>query len=64
MPKSKQPTFAFKESYAKLQSIVSWFERDDIDLEEGIKKYEEGSVLAKELQKYLETMEHKIRELS
>ncbi len=64
MPKPKQPAFTFKESYAKLQSIVSWFERDDIDLEEGIKKYEEGSVLVKELQKYLETMEHKIKELS
>ncbi len=63
MPKPKESKFKFKESYAKLQSIVSWFERDDIDLEEGIKKYEEGSVLAKELQKYLETIECKIKEL-
>ncbi len=64
MPKSKESKFKFKESYEKLQTIVNWFERDDIDLEEGIKKYEEGSALAKELQKYLEIVENRIKELT
>ena len=63
MPKSKDQTFNFKTSYAELQNIVEWFEREDIDLEEGIKKYEEGSALVKKLKKYLETVELKVKEL-
>jgi exodeoxyribonuclease VII small subunit len=59
----KKEKFNFTKSYSELQKIVEWFERDDIDLEEGIKKFEEGSVLVKDLKEYLETMENKIKEL-
>jgi exodeoxyribonuclease VII small subunit len=60
---SKKDKFNFTKSYQELQHIVEWFEKEDIDLEEGIKKFEEGSVLVKELKEYLETMEHKIKDL-
>lgn len=63
MPKIKNQKFNFKQSYAELQKIVEWFEREDIDLEEGIKKFEEGGALVKELKKYLENVEHKIEEI-
>jgi exodeoxyribonuclease VII small subunit len=55
--------FNFNQSYAELQRIVAWFEKEEIDLEEGIKNFEEGSRLVKELKKYLETMENQIKEL-
>ena len=38
-------------------------EKDDVDLEEGIKKFEEGMKTVKELKEYLEKMENKIKEL-
>lgn len=63
MPKLKGQNFNFKQSYAELQKIVEWFEREDIDLEEGIKKFEEGSKLVKDLKQHLEAVENKISEL-
>jgi exodeoxyribonuclease VII small subunit len=60
MPKEKNN---FAESYKKLEEISEWFERENIDLEEGIKKFEEGTKLVKELKDYLEKMENKIKEL-
>jgi exodeoxyribonuclease VII small subunit len=61
MPSLK--SFNFKKSYQDLQNIVEWFEQEEIDLEEGIKKFEEGSKLVKELKEYLEKVENKIKEL-
>jgi exodeoxyribonuclease VII small subunit len=58
-----QKSFNFKKSYQELQNIVEWFEQEEIDLEEGIKKFEEGSKLVKELKEYLEKVENKIKEL-
>ncbi|MEK7680837.1 MAG: exodeoxyribonuclease VII small subunit [Patescibacteria group bacterium] len=53
----------FAENYAELQKIVEWFEKDGIDLEEGIDKFEQGAKLVKGLKEYLEKMENKIKEL-
>ncbi len=63
MPAKDSKQFKFAESYKKLQELTEWFEKDEIDLEEGIKKYEEGIKLVAELKKYLETMENKVKEL-
>ena len=60
MPKDK---FDFPSAYKKLQTIVEWFEKDDVDLEEGINKFEEGIKLTKTMKDYLNTMENKIKEL-
>lgn len=59
----KDKNMNFTKSYADLQKIVEWFERDDLDVEEGIKKFEEGMVLVKELKTYLQSMEVRIVEL-
>ena len=56
--------FNFTKSYAELQKIVEWFESEDIDLEDGIKKFEEGAKIIKELKEYLSKMENKIKELN
>lgn len=55
--------FNFSKSYAELQKIVEWFEQPDVDLEEGIKKFETGLTLTKEMKEYLNKMENKIKEL-
>ncbi len=55
--------YNFSQSYKKLQTIVEWFEKEDVDLEEGIKKFEEGIDLVKEMKDYLGKMENKIKEL-
>lgn len=60
MPKEK---FNFAEAYKKLEQITVWFEKENIDLEEGIEKFEQGAKLVKELKEYLEKMENKIKEL-
>jgi len=53
----------FSKSYQELQKIVAWFEKEEVDLEEGISKFEEGTKIVKELKEYLEKMENKIKEL-
>jgi len=55
--------FNFSKSYQDLQKIVQWFETEEVDLEEGIAKFEEGAKIVKELKNYLEKMENKIKEL-
>lgn len=60
---SAEKKFNFAKAHADLQKIVGWFEKEEVDLEEGIKKFEEGIKLVKEMKEYLNTMENKIREL-
>lgn len=60
MPDKK---FNFSKSYEDLQKIVEWFEHDEVDLEEGIKKFEDGLAIVKELKEYLGKMENKIKDL-
>ena len=55
--------FNFAKTHQELQKLVAWFEGEDIDLEEGIARFEEGIKLVKELNVYLSTMENKIKEL-
>ena len=42
---SKKQT-AFAEQFAELEEITRWFERGEVDLDEGLKKYERGLALA------------------
>ncbi len=44
MASKKQAAFA--EQFAELEEITRWFERGDVDLDEGLKKYERGLALA------------------
>lgn len=60
MPDKK---FNFAKSYSELQKITEWFDKENIDLEEGITKFEDGTRLVKELKEYLSKMENKIKDL-
>lgn len=45
---------------AQLEEVVAWFERDDIDIQEAIARFEEGSRLAEDIKKQLAQLENKI----
>ncbi len=51
----------FAKSHEELQKIVEWFEKGDVDLEEGLKKFEEGLKLVGDLKKYLAEVENKVK---
>lgn len=58
---TKKPTFA--EAFAELEAITEWFETADIDLDEGLKKFERGLELAKICKGKLAEVEVKVVEL-
>lgn len=60
MAKSKT---SFATQFVELEAITTWFERDNVDLEEGIAKFERGMQLAGELRERLRTAEVKIEEI-
>jgi len=48
-----------KESFKKLEAIVKWFdEQKEIDVEAGLEKVKEGSILIKESKKRLKVLEN------
>lgn len=55
--------FDFGEAYGELEQIVAWFEREDVDLEEGLKKFERGLELAKKCKERLKEVENKVVEI-
>lgn len=53
----------FSKGFAELEEIAAWFEQGEPDLEEGMKKYERASELAKVLKARLDEAENKIKEI-
>lgn len=55
---AKKQTFA--EAFAELESITEWFETQNVDLDEGVKKFERGLELAKQLKEKLAEVENTV----
>ena len=47
----------------ELETIVAWFESAEIDVTEGLKKFEDGSKLAQDLKKQLEEVENTVTKI-
>jgi len=62
MPKDTKK-FNFSESFRELEKIVEEFEREEIDLEEGLKKFETGLELAAKCKSRLTEIENKVKEI-
>lgn len=61
MAKTKQDRpFNFGEAYKELEEIIGWFEKEEVDLEEGLKKFERGLELAKGCKERLKEVENKV----
>ncbi|MBR5341344.1 MAG: exodeoxyribonuclease VII small subunit, partial [Erysipelotrichaceae bacterium] len=54
----------FEQQMKKLQEIVDKLEKNDIELDESLKLYEEGLKLSKSLKEQLSAFEEKIKELN
>ncbi|MBI3115398.1 MAG: exodeoxyribonuclease VII small subunit [Candidatus Kerfeldbacteria bacterium] len=52
--------FHFTKAFEELEAIVKEFESEHIDLDEGLKKFERGLALAKQLKAKLQDVEQKI----
>lgn len=56
----KQGKANFAEAFKELEEIVQWFESTEVDLEEGLKKFERGLELAKKCRSRLAEVENKV----
>jgi exodeoxyribonuclease VII small subunit len=53
----------FAEAFKELEDIVQWFEASEVDLEEGLKKFERGLELAKKCRGRLAEVENKVTQI-
>jgi len=53
----------FAEAFKELEGIVQWFEDSEVDLEEGLKKFERGLELAKKCRSRLAEVENKVTQI-
>lgn len=44
----------------ELDQLIAWFDQEDFDLDEALKKFDEGVKLADEVKERLSTLENKI----
>ena len=61
MPAKKIPTFA--KAFSELEELTQWFETQDVDLDEGLKKFERGLELAAVCKKKLSEVENNVERL-
>lgn len=53
----------FSADFKELEDIVRWFESNEVDLEEGLKKFERGLELAKKCRARLKDVENKVTQI-
>lgn len=51
---------SIKQKLAELDKLVAWFEQDDIEIEQALKKFEQAEKLAAEISDELQTAKNKI----
>ena len=59
----KNSPIPFADAYKELEQIVEWFEHEDVDIEEGLKKFERGLLLASQCKERLKTVENRVHEI-
>ncbi len=55
--------FNFTNAYKEIEEINEWFQREDIDLDEAIKRYEKGMELIKKCKERLKEAENRFEEI-
>lgn len=55
--------YEFSKHLAELESITSWFESSDADLDQGIAKFERGMELTQELRQHLQLVENRVEKI-
>jgi len=55
--------FNFEKAYREIEEINEWFLREDIDLDEALKRYKRGMELIKKCKKKLKQAENKFKQI-
>ncbi len=55
--------FHFEQALKELEDITSWFESTDVDLDQGLVKFERGMELAGELKAHLADIENRVEKI-
>lgn len=54
---------SYQQMHDELESLISWFESDKVNLDEALEKYEAAMRLLKRMEDYLNTAENKIKKI-
>jgi len=60
MPKQK---INFQKAVEELEAITEWFEKGEVDLDEGLKKFERALELASACKEKMDEFENKVKEI-
>lgn len=60
MPQPKRKTNSIRQQFEILEKIVAQFEQGQLDVEDGLEKFEQGLQLATDLKRQLSSVEVKI----
>jgi len=63
MAQSSASKLTFQELSSQLDEVLAQLQTDDVDVDEALKLYEQGTKLITELEKRLEAAEHSVRTL-
>ena len=63
MTTKKTTKESFSQAFQELEAITQWFEKGEVDLDEGLKKFERGLLLAKMCKEKLSEVENKVKEI-
>lgn len=55
--------FRFEAALKELEEIAAWFERPDIDLDEGLVRFERGMELVQQLKVHLTGVENRVERI-
>lgn len=58
MSQKNEPTL--REQMVELEKLLEWFEQDDLDIEEALKKFQQADELAEKVEKRLNHLENEI----
>lgn len=56
--------FDYKAAKAELDTMLAWFESDDVSLDEAVEKYVKAEEIIKQMQVYLHDTKAKIEQIS
>ncbi|HSX02113.1 MAG TPA: exodeoxyribonuclease VII small subunit [Candidatus Saccharimonadia bacterium] len=55
--------FEFEKALHELEEITAWFESSQVDLDQGLTKFERGMELASQLKDHLQLVENKVEKI-
>jgi exodeoxyribonuclease VII small subunit len=51
---------SLREHIAELETLMTWFEQDDLDIEQALEKFKQADSLAKKIEKRLSSLENEV----